>query len=287
MRFALVLLCGCNSILGLKNTRPSDAPIPFFDGQPDAPFTCPAVGTAPSFSHFFDQVVAVDACMAYTIGGTTAFARCAQTNGTSASPGYEQGPRDAPLDLIATITPMPAGALGLPVLSPDGSELWFSNFTASIGTISVYTAPSSAAQWTNPTTIYQTSDYIVVGTPTSSGPDRRVMILDGYEAHELEEKTPGTWTDIHAYTPAEFGITNFISVVNLTDDGLHAVFAATFGMNADIGVFYLARDHTTDTFGAPMLVTGPPLGVQTPFMTGNCSRLYFSALNSVLYVPSS
>jgi len=283
----LIGLVACNSVFGIEHTKLQKD---YFDAKPDAPFACPTdTETAPAFSQFFVQVVAVDDCRSYTIGGDKALATCTQQVGDLAVEAIEQGPANAPLDTTVHLSPMPAGSMSAPVLSPDGSELWLSSYDTNTNTttIGVY-SESSSGNWEHQQDVYSTPAFFEVGTPMQAGSNRRVLVLELGTVHELAENPPGTWTDIHTYnTSTDLQLGAIYTPPNITPDGLHAVLpAASSGLGMNQGVFYLARSDLSQPFGPAISVPGPPPNVQTPFMTGDCSRVYFSGLDSVLYVPT-
>jgi hypothetical protein len=49
-------------------------------------------------------------------------------------------------------------------------------------------------------------------------------------------------------------------------------------------VFYADRASLTDRFNMPVPLPSVPEGVQWPFLTADCGRIYFSALNRVFFL---
>jgi hypothetical protein len=52
----------------------------------------------------------------------------------------------------------------------------------------------------------------------------------------------------------------------------------------DLGTFYYERVDVSQPFGPPHYVATVPHDAQDPFMTNDCGRIYFDALDTVLYV---
>jgi hypothetical protein len=65
--------------------------------------------------------------------------------------------------------------------------------------------------------------------------------------------------------------------LNLSPDGLSAIFQTLAGAR------YTRRQSLSDPFTIAVDIPGIPAGAQSPFITSNCGRLYFSALGSIWY----
>jgi hypothetical protein len=275
VKLALLALAGCNSIFGIERTKAlphSDAQQ--FDGQPDAPFACPPTGTAPKFSVYFKQVVPQGDCDHYTIGGGAAVATCL-TSVEVTSAHLDESQADAPM--MTDVVPNVPYAM----LSPDGLELWAVTTT---GVLSVYT-PAGADTWQFSYDAFTIGSFITATVPMPIGNPRRVLVSALGEIHELDELAPQVWQDFAQYqllpTPGTVD-----SPPQISPDGLRVVFhGATGGATPVMGVYYADRANLSVPFNPAVLLVGPPEQAGTPFMTPDCSRIYFSGLGSVFYVP--
>lgn len=280
--WCLLALAGCDAVFGIEHTTALPrADAQKFDGIPDAPFACPPTGTAPKFSVFFRQVVPQGDCDHYTTGGGIAFATCGGSSDTSPFT-VQQSAVDS-----STMNPVTPSALDYAMLSPDGTELWYAHADAlGNGVISVY-VPDGANAWkaSYDAFVVTGNSFITATTPMSVGSPRHALVSISGTIHELAEVSPQMWSDVAMYqlvpTP---GIVD--SPPQLSPDGLRVVFhGSNVGSPAEVGVFYADRASLSAPFNAAVLLEGPPVGAATPFMTGDCSRLYFSGLGSVFYVP--
>jgi hypothetical protein len=290
MKLALLLLCSCNSILGLETTRQEHV---FFDAMPDAPFGCPASGP-PAFSPAFTQILSGDDCHGYTTSRTTqtATAQCT-IDITLLTPVILQGPADSNQIAPAGFDPALTNPMVEPKLAPDGDELWVAEPDGSTGSQILYYQPSPPVngmpQWITPTLVLSSPDpFIRVGTPTRAGTSRRVMYLDSSNlVHELAQQPDGSWTDTPLMQKSKIETFSATSAPNLTPDGMHMVFAGSLSSaNNRLGVVYAARASldVPFTFDDMAIVDGAPDQATTPFLTEDCSRVYFSGLSSVFYV---
>jgi hypothetical protein len=74
--------------------------------------------------------------------------------------------------------------------------------------------------------------------------------------------------------------------VSLSPDGLRLVASGiTIGPGSGVAaIVYAARASVNDPFSGAAPLEGTPSAGQTPFMTEDCGRLYFSGLGSVFYI---
>lgn len=281
---AVIWLAGCNAVFGVHKTGPADAQL--FDAIPDAPYACPPPGTTPSFSVYFRQVVPKGSCVGYTLSRTAdlAFATCSKPSGDASMFQPSQGAVDSATLVDATL--VPTASLGQPKLAPDGDELWATTFDTNGASLAGYSR--SGTTWTHAFDVFRFVGQLDAGTPMRAGTTRRVLFHSGNAIHELDQVAPGSWTEINVgvYTLAYLQVDAIMSAPNVTPDGLRMVFGARVGvLQPRLGVFYADRATLADPFGPAVRIDAVPDQAGTPFLTEDCSRLYFSGLRSVLYVP--
>lgn len=292
--FRVVLSCaalaGCNQIFGLSGTHA--APVTdaqFFDGVPDAPFGCPVAGSGnlPAFNDRFIQLAPMDTCENYTTSlpaGNIAVATCAVPNDQTGTQQLLTSAIDGVTMNVAPMTPFwPDGKL-----SPEGDELWVvrTGPSGSNGLLSVY-VPDGSGGWKPGYDAFTTPfAYSAPSTPMQKGlGTRRTLYSDTNGVHELDENPPGTWTEIpgRLYTIQTFGVGDIHSVPQLSPDGLRVVFAGSTD-TIHSSVYYADRADLSQPFGVAAPVVGPPSDGAYPFMTYDCSRVYFAGLSSIFYV---
>ncbi|MBA3500595.1 MAG: hypothetical protein M4D80_15230 [Myxococcota bacterium] len=267
MRSALLLLAGCNSFYGLDTTQGRDASAKqFFDARPDAPYACPGPGVAPRFKRTFGQVP-VNGAIHYTPShdwmNALAYSHL----------GFLVGPIDGPM---TTAIPNPS-PLHEPRLFPEGDRMIVKD--GAMNRIDIYARTDTT--WSYATTFRQGAvGNIVVSTP-SRGPDRRVVVIDdlqgtGYMLTEHVEQADLTWQAKPAY-PIKLPSGSYPS---LSADGLRLVFGST----GALGVLYASRATRDAPFESLISLTTVPNQAYYVFLDDNCARLYFSALDTVLYV---
>jgi len=115
------------------------------------------------------------------------------------------------------------------------------------------------------------------------------MFVDSQLAlHELVLPANGTGIDLLVMGAPRLTRFGGLSAPNLSPDGLRLVFSATVmvSQSSVTGVMYASRDSVTTpfTYGEMVFLQGPPAEAETPFLTEDCSRVYFSGLESVFYV---
>jgi hypothetical protein len=110
------------------------------------------------------------------------------------------------------------------------------------------------------------------------------MVEENWVVHELAIDGTGS-TEILQYSAAMLGVYQVNAAPNLSPDGLRMVFVGEIDAADTAGhVFYSDRPDLTSPFRSAELLQGVP-PVSDPFMSEDCSRLYFSAVQSVLYLP--
>ncbi len=288
-RVLLIFLAGCNQVFGLQDTTeapPIDARQ--FDAPPDAPYACPPAGSGepPTFAAQFHQIVPRGNCRSYTTSPMTgvAIATCVVTAGPVTNE-IRHGAIDSDLLTPSVLTPPFNSGFSLPKLSPEGDQLWtaYLDASSSMWKIAVYT-PDGSDGWTRSVNVSSHSETIeVVSTPMRAGRPRRVLYATTTEIRELDEGSNGIWTEIVDHRYRVPGGT--AASPNLSPDGLRMVFMAVSGpLGSPEVVHYADRPNLSAPFGPAIPLVDVPAGADTPFLTDNCGRLYFSGLGSVLYV---
>lgn len=290
---ALVLLSlvGCNAVFGLDKTELQDAAKEFFDGPPDAPFGCPADGSAPRFASSFSQVLTHGACIAYnesTVDST--FSAYCGISGPVSADAISSGTIGVDGFAFATLDPAPpAGAVGK--LAPEGDRLFIADASTGSGKITEYARAADPGAM--PTMWGSAVDLVItpadssigdVGTPSSASPKRRMFYFGSQGPTEIEEQAPGQWMVVGVITAPKLTLT-VSTPPNLSPDGLRIVFAGELsGISPRSGFLYSARAQLTDEFTSFVLIDTAPTSANDPFLRGDCSRLYFSGLGSVFYI---
>jgi hypothetical protein len=279
----LAVLCGCNNIFALDTTV-------LVDAQPDSPTQlgarCAPIGDVPAFGDDLRQIP-VPTCTAYAIANQTATALC---NGTLFHGEPDQALTNANLEGDLQYAQHPR-------LAPD--EHVFMQYYDSvqgryvIGELRRTEARFELMSSFIPTTYNWYAEY---STP-SAGPDRRMILVDYnsttsfYDVVELSDAS-GTWTETKRYPVKDIATGYTMFQMNLSPDALRLVFKqqAMYEQGEDgqlvysDSVWYTDRATRDEPFRTAVKLTTVPDGVQWPFMTADCGRLYFSALNRVFYV---
>ena len=263
----LVIACGCDRVLGLSSAAPADA-LP-----PDAAPMCPAIGgPAPAFNGALLSLGA-KTCVQYSVSAAsdTAMAVCTATVTMS----IEQGA------IGDTLTASTIDLAGIPVMqariAPEGDLAIVVGYSGS-SVIRAF-ARGAGADWSLAATIDTTIFTSQITTP-SRGPDRHLLALEALTAGpsvivEYADGGTGTWQNLGSFDPAGLGVD--IDSMNLTEDGLRLVLHD----GNDNRAYYTDRQSFGDPFRVPAIAmdtvpTGPGL---FPYMSEDCGRLYFSALD--------
>lgn len=294
---ALALLCGCNPVFGIDSTELIDAPPPPPPIDAPIPFACPEDGTAPVFGTSLTMVPEARDCVAYTTTPTgTAAAVCGGFTAVVMT-----GAVDTPLAPV-TLDPATMNYIEGVRIAPEGNDVYVAHYDVN---------------WTRVTTRYQAVDgiwkqqgksftperadgYSMMSTPTQGAARRAVIqaydVNFALELLELEETADEGWVPKRSTPLADLGVTAVFQP-SLSPDGLRLVFIDTGYQSPTMGdalppsngntmqpVFYTDRADLASPFRpAKMLETVPGL-VQWPYMTPDCGRIYFSALNTVWYL---
>lgn len=285
MRWAAVLaLCGCDSALGLRDTRPGDA----FIVPPDGPFACSKVGGGPPvYSSLVHQAIVQD-CQDYSISasGNRAVAICIDVTDGSNFDVFEQTPGDAQLARCVGVARHAAqnSFVDLPELSPDGATMWvrFTDYASGTQTVSY----SSFTRQTDGSWMHAMDMSVTADARMSS----LVPIADGYSfllaantASTLQEFTVvagGAPVGGATFDQQQLLGVNKLTALSLSPDGLRLLVHGVSGTNP--GTFYSDR-NAGGMFGHATQVSGVPQMPQDPFMTAECGRIYFSDNESSIF----
>jgi len=273
---ALLLLCGCNQVFGLRETIANDAQL--FDAPPDAPYACPAAGAQPQFSKVLQQSLAKN-CISYTTSPTAdrAVAYCLDLDAIA----------DGPVDGDLQLAEMPApDKLDWPRLTPEGDETW-ARRRGSTATFAVYRWESEH-RWTHVRDLAISNtgrDDIITAPSRRVGGKRRFLRHAFSEFKVYEYEDDGTTTSVvRTYDIAgDLGV-YFVQFPNLDADGLRLVFVGQAPTSNITQTFYADRARLADSFSSASALGTAPVAYD-PFLTPDCSRLYTSGLGSIFYAP--
>ena len=282
MRFAVVALaaCGCNQVFGLEQTI---GPSVYFDAPVDAPFACPPVGQTPQFSRLLHQIPQRCSELSASLIADQAIAMCFEPTMQIA-----QGTAVGPLEQIAGFETVNRIHYDAPRLMPDGDQVIIRRWDEGtvVGEIRVYNRGADGVlTYSHEITLpsgAQTDSFVRYGSP-SRGPSRRMFYRPNIgPLTELEFGPSGASTIAATYTEDDFGVTSFAGLPpSITGDGLRLVMYA--GGPEGNGIYYSDRAMVTDRFRTASLLMNVPPAIDA-FMTDDCERLYFSAINSLFWV---
>lgn len=268
----LLTVTACNSIFGLPDVLRVDARI-----EIDAPTTCPGTGTVPGYARTPTQVLAQE-CSSYqrTTSGDLAIASCI----VGISYGSVEGPADGPLDRPS----LPGNTYGQRRLDPAGGTLYAISTTAPI---EVLAFRRDGTGWTVDAKLPFVYPTMALSTVARIGDAVHLIVVDSSvlpnEIHEWVG-VGGTWNEQGpSTTPAGLGVLGFDSWIDLSPDGLRMVVQAVLPNETDTAMYYLDRSSPTGSFGTPQRIDLPR--VSDPFITDDCTRVYYSGLDRVFYNP--
>lgn len=285
VRWLVVLLCGCNQILGISGVTERDAA--FYDAPLDARPMCPTDGSAPAFRPTFHQIPTAPHCRYASVAEDgTALALCGLSKSEpwigTVTGGLAPMQLDPP---IATLT------WQMLRLAPEGdfAIAYVMTATAQPQVLALARNPG-ATTWTIEGSIpgLSTTTLLSISTPSrrTNGERHLVTIAPVSSAIQVFDYTGDhtTWTQVGTMYPlASTGVTTYYSPPSLTADGLRLVLDA--GTSTTSGAFYLERTDPAQPFGAARFIdTVPTNGVLSPFMSNDCGTMYFDALETVFYV---
>jgi hypothetical protein len=282
-----LLVVGCNRIFGISETGslpPADAiDAAYFDAPADAPFECPPIGTAPQFSRQLNQII--QQCVEYSLS-TTGRAAGLCYDGVSQ---VSEGPSDGPLMPIAGLEQDSELHIDYVRYAPEGDELFVRIWHQStvVGRIAVYRKSGTA--WVPAYDValpggVTTDSFVRFGSP-SRGPLRRMMVRNtsSVSFDEIEFDSTGASTLVQTYDAASIGATSLSGFApNLSGDGLRMLVSAPLPGNSNAAA-YAGRASLANPFGTAMALSDVPYSA-SPFMSDDCARVYFPALNYMFWV---
>lgn len=270
---AAIIACGCNQVFGLRETV-----LP----PPDAPPSCPAPGAPLQFASGSVGVVS-ESCVGYThsTSANLAVAACVQAGGYI----IKEGALDASALVEAGLTPSIAGATFDQVaLSRDGAQLYVRQVASAASTFLRYRRTGD--RWGSPEAAFAMAQLMTndsIGVPSDdNGDGRRLVVGSTISLLELVEDASGMWRFRRESLFADLGV-SYVAQPNLSPDALRVVFYGTRTQSG--GAMYSERATRDATFGPARAISGIPSSAQTPFMTDDCGRLYYSTTNAVVYAP--
>lgn len=282
---SLIAIAACNPVFGLEPTKLVDAA--YFDSPIDAPPRCPTTGGAPAFKDVFHQLDATG-CTSYT-QSDAGFAMVAC--GPPMMPKRPaKGGLDGPFRPLTYPLPPTTGTLDVR-LAPEGdlALVRLQGFLPTLTYYDVVVPDATGEQWTTigsiPTTTSATN-IPQISTP-SRGPVRHVIRVGNAQSspYMLDELVGdgASWTvrDTYEFAPA-LGVSWIPAPMSLSPDGLRLVF---LGVSATGPVtMYAERPSIDSRFGAAQPIASVPTGLEAPFLTSDCARLYFTVVDRVFYV---
>jgi len=282
----VITLCGCDKLLGLDTLPPNPpgdggGPSDARDGDAifdDAPASCE--GTL----MFGAPVAMFPATEDYVIGGQGGATEAATTYFMAGSPQPEIASTATNIFTSLALSPKNGGVVITPRLSPNTFEIfarelddegtetfdWYSSPDGSSwnagGSLQIMEGTSSASAY--------------VSQPTAAGGPRYMLYSDPLNANtfdELEERSLGLWSPQVTHMLTEIGTTE-IYQPNLSSDGRRMVFVAQ-------GAIYLASraDVLKPFVDTQMLVPSTGTGLATPYLSDDCTKLFYSSMNSGTY----
>ncbi len=293
-------------MFGIQQTDLVDAPPPVPDARPPS---CPELGVAPKFGTDLGQVPGRK-CDAYSLDETQRWA---------AAISYDYQPPDYAANIVSgpaaeqpfTQTMVPAPVYPNNVrLAPEGNVLFVTAYDTDAYKIFEYELVDTRWVLKGKPFLppdHSSGEYYILSTPTR-GPLRR-MVMHKYnsvlmQSELLEIEYDGTEPTEVARTPLSALEVDLIGQPSLSADGLRLVFTSASTETApmpnmpdttggggggiavgDQSVFYVARESISTPFAtkAKLLETVPSY-VGWPYLTEDCGRMYFSALNTVWYL---
>lgn len=270
----VVVLASCNQLYGIESTGLIDAAArEYFDAAIDAPFACSPVGQTPAYSLLLRQVISQN-CIDYTISADrqVGSAVCFDDNFALYS-AAALGPIDAPLTRLPDLDD-PSFALQFLRMSPDGDLLIVTYYGAAGYEVRTFERQSDGA-WLRGPNVAAAPSYFDVSAPTRR-PRHLVRTATDSMLHELVQDGGGAWNEITTHSPTQLGVA-YPGSPKLSADGLRLLLLD--------GTRVLYTDRAS--LGAPFRAAEPLPGVpyvRDAFMSEDCSRVYFSGLQQILYV---
>lgn len=273
MRVALLVLCACNQVFGVKDTRQVDAR--FFDAPADAAWGCPPLGQPPVLDPQLHQDI-LQWCMSYSIAGGHAVASCHEPS------DFFDIYEGAPDQTLAPAPGVPANAgddvYDQPRLSSDGSELYVRhyNYSTNVQETLMYTRGAGGA-WvpgTPPPFGQNANDNQSTIVAGSTGD--RTFISNNLAIEEWVHEATG-WRDagsipIASLLPTQAVGLNPIDPLRLLVSGY------------DRHTYYTDRLDVGSPYRSAIRITELPDYASDAAMTPDCGRVYIAGLHSIFYV---
>lgn len=279
-----LLLAGCNAIFSIKDTRQVDAA--YFDAPPDAPFSCPAVGAAPPrFSRLLHQET-IQTCASYSTNDVLASGSCTGSDGVSnlimVGPPHAVLVPDPTLPQSQTMA-APVTYFENPFPSTDGTRIYVTHAHGELNfeyTIDIY--QHDASGWTAAGTLPARTVNPLLQSVSRAPTGDRIVILDGADQVELVSDGSGGYTPVNDHPMSDLGLV-YVSQISLSGDGLHAVVAGQVQGTNTTAMFWTDRASTEDWFVPVKPIIDLP-ALASFSLAEDCSRLYFPALGSIIYL---
>jgi len=282
----LLLLTGCNALLGLEPTISTDAaPV-----VPDAaPAVCPPIGTAPTFAQAPVEFQRPH-CAHYSISTVrqTAIAYCYVSGGPDISEGLIAANDMFP---VAISRDMDQDVLYAPAVSQDGDDLFAVTSRAGVKSISHFHRSGEEAFAFEAKLPLSLADATLVRDTSepSNAPERRLLITlhrssTESDLVELREQSD-VWTEVRRETSASLGFALVIEPT-LSPDGLRMIVATTLPEDGMTKLYYRDRPTLDAAFGTAVRLLPTRDALFDPVLTPDCGRLYFrdAARGAMFYV---
>lgn len=274
--FAFVL-AGCNSLFDLQPTdlveyqRIDAAPL-------DAPPMCPPSGTPLAFSKYVTQAFS-QPIRDYTFSTSSqlAIAQCQQP--------YEvcEGRLGEPLSKAPGFDAPPDWEVGEPRLSAAGDVALVKLTRLSVsGTKFTLYARGADGRWMLASDTNLPNQFSGSVSQPTRGPDRHVIVVDG--SGVTEWVLTDIWRLGATYTNAQLGVASFI-YPRISGDGLRMTAYGQLAAQPAYRTLYFDRASISAPWNPAQALTGAPSNINDAVLSDDCSRLYFTALNSVFFVP--
>lgn len=274
----VVALSACNEVFDLRPTVATDAVREFFDAPTDAPFTCPSLGGTPLFAPLFHQVIGQDChSYQYSVDRQIALAMCTEPGDYDYR--ISQGPIDGLLTRLAGFDD-PVFVLQDIRLAADGNALIAQYYATGPGyELRMYRFDGTT--WTRRPNFVALPAFSSHSEPTR--PPRHAFRTDGSgNLLELAEDAAGNWPQVAMYANNELGVFGN-TFPRVSGDGLRLLLMGTPPGGGQARLWYADRPSITERFVAARPIEGVP-SVIDPFLTEDCSRIYFSGLQQIIYV---
>jgi hypothetical protein len=297
----VLALCACNQVFGVETTTLIDAAVPVLIDARPAPL-CPRDGSAPAFRNELIQVPARN-CTSYTVADSgTAAALCGPPFGEVLAAGQADG------ELALQ------GVEGLPTVYwprvhavPDADALFLTAYATDVTTTHTFELHRGQDGWSIAhrhdiagAVLGPGAHYFLESAQSgpTRGPDRR-LILRWFDPQNASVDTlfelgltGDTWAVLRKQTVASLEVPH-VREPSMTASGLAIVFWSELyevdpTTNANVRVrrhWYASRASLNEPFGVAIELETVPADVTMPFLADDCGRIYFSALNTVFYLP--